>query len=320
MQPRYERSFSDVWVSPSSWAGDAMHKIALIPELVGTPGPGIVIYGDDEIPTNEQLRRCGFFVPRYMGPVPNAHFMEQMPNLEICQLLTAGFDYAVQYLPAGVTLCNAKGVHDASTSELAIGLILASLRGIDSAARDMLTDTWDHRPHMSLADRHVLVIGTGGVGRAIHDRLLPFEVAVTMMGRSSRDGIATVDQLPVLLPQSDIVVIAVPLDDSTRHLVDAGFLARMPDGSLLVNVSRGAVADTEAIVNEAGRLRFALDVTDPEPLPPEHPLWSAPGVLITPHLGGNTSAFIPRARRLVLEQCERWSAGKPLEAVVSPVP
>jgi phosphoglycerate dehydrogenase-like enzyme len=150
--------------------------------------------------------------------------------------------------------------------------------------------------------------------------LLPFEVEITMMGRSSRDGIATVDQLPVLLPQSDIVVIAVPLDDSTRHLVDAGFLAQLPDGSLLVNVSRGAVADTEAIVNEAGRLRFALDVTDPEPLPPEHPLWSAPGVLITPHLGGNTSAFIPRARRLVLEQCERWSAGKPLEAVVSPVP
>lgn len=296
-----------------------MQKIALIPELVGTPGPGVVIYGDDQTPTDDQLQSCGFFVPHYMGPQPNAHLMQQMPNLEVCQLLTAGFDYAVQYLPAGVTLCNAKGVHDASTSELAIGLILASLRGIDDAARDMRTGTWDHRPHPSLADRRVLVIGTGGVGRAIHDRLLPFEVSIRMMARTSRDGIATPDQLPALLPQCDIVVIAVPLDDSTRGLVDAGFLAQMRDGALLVNVSRGAVADTDAILAEAGRLRFALDVTDPEPLSPDHPLWSAPGVLITPHLGGNTSAFIPRARRLVLGQFGRWSSGQPLDAIVSRV-
>jgi len=293
-----------------------MEKIALIPELVGTPGPGIVIYGDDETPSDEQLEACGFFVPHYMGPKPNADLMARMPNLEVCQLLTAGFDYAVTYLPDGVTLCNARGVHDASTSELAVGLILASLRGIDESARAMTTGSWVHRPHLSLADRRVLVIGTGGVGRAIHDRLLPFEVTIRMMARTSRDGIAAPDQLPVLLPQCDIVVIAVPLDDSTRHMVNGAFLAQMRDGALLVNVSRGAVADTEAILAEAGRLRFALDVTDPEPLPPDHPLWSSPDVLITPHLGGNTSAFIPRARRLVLEQFARWSTGAPLDAVV----
>jgi phosphoglycerate dehydrogenase-like enzyme len=223
----------------------------------------------------------------------------------------------VQYLPDGVTLCNAKGVHDASTSELAVGLILASLRGIDDAARAMTSGSWDHRPHAALADRRVLIIGTGGVGRAIHDRLLPFEVTIRIVARTSRDGIASPDQLPVLLPQCDIVVIAVPLDDSTRYLVNAEFLSLMKDDSLLVNVSRGAVADTEAILAEAGRLRFALDVTDPEPLPPDHPLWSSPDVLITPHLGGNTSAFIPRARRLVLEQFGRWANGMPLDAVVS---
>lgn len=294
-----------------------MNKIALIPELVGTPGPGIVIYGDDETPTGEQLESCGFFVPHYMGPQPNAHLMQRMPRLEACQLLTAGFDYAVQYLPAGVTLCNAQGVHDASTSELAVGLMLASLRGIDGAARSMATGTWDHRPHASLADRRVLVIGAGGVGRAIHDRLLPFEVSIRMMARTSRDGIASPEQLQTLLPQADVVVIAVPLDGSTRGMVDARFLSQMRDGALLVNVSRGGVAETEAILREVGRLRFALDVTDPEPLPADHPLWSSAGVLITPHLGGNTSAFVPRASRLVAEQLVRWQSGAPLECVVS---
>lgn len=294
-----------------------MNKIALIPEVVGRSGPGIVIYGDDETPSDDLLRSCGFFVPHYMGPQPNAHLMAHMPNLEICQLLTAGFDYALPLVPTGVTLCNAQGVHDASTSELAMGMILASLRGIDDAARNMATGTWDHRPHVSLADRRVLVIGTGGVGRAVHDRLLPFEVSVRMMARSARDGIASPEQLPVLLPQCDIVVIAVPLDDSTRGMVDAEFLSRMRDGALLVNVSRGAVADTDAILSEAGRLRFALDVTDPEPLPPDHPLWSAPDVLITPHLGGNTTAFIPRAGRLVAEQVARWQSGATVDFVVN---
>jgi phosphoglycerate dehydrogenase-like enzyme len=180
----------------------------------------------------------------------------------------------------------------------------------------MATGTWDHHPHVSLADRRVLVIGAGGVGRAIHDRLLPFEVSIRMMARTSRDGIATLDQLPALLPQCDIVVIAVPLDASTRHLVDTAFLSRMRDGALLVNVSRGAVVDTQAVLAEAGRLRFALDVTDPEPLPPDHPLWSSPDVLITPHLGGNTSAFIPRARKLITEQVTRWQSGARVECVV----
>jgi len=294
-----------------------MDKIALIPDLVGTPGPGIVIYGDDEILAEELLGACGFFVPHYMGPQPNAHLMARMPNLEVCQLLTAGFDYAQPFVPSGVTLCNARGVHDASTSELAVGMILASLRGIDDAARSMTSGTWDHRPHVSLADRRVLIIGAGGVGRAIHDRLLPFEVSIRMVARTSRDGIASLDQLSTLLPQCDVVVIAVPLVDSTRGLVDAAFLARMRDGALLVNVARGPVADTEAILAEAGRLRFALDVTDPEPLPPDHPLWSSPDVLITPHLGGNTSAFVPRATRLVSEQVARWQSGRAVEHVVT---
>jgi phosphoglycerate dehydrogenase-like enzyme len=115
-----------------------------------------------------------------------------------------------------------------------------------------------------------------------------------------------------------VVVLTVPLDDSTRGLVDADFLAALPDGALVVNVARGAVVDTEALVAEltAGRLLAALDVTDPEPLPPGHPLWSAPGVLLSPHVGGATSAFRPRAVRMLQEQLSRLSTGEPPQGIV----
>lgn len=293
-----------------------MDLIALVPELVATAAPGVVIYGETEEISVEVVESCGFFVPHYMGPKPNLSLSQRMPRLEVCQLLTAGFDVADLIVPPEVTMCNAPGVHDASTSELAVGMVLASLRGIDDAARDMDAGLWNNRAHLSLADRRVLIIGSGGVGRAIHDRLLPFEVEIRMVARSARDGIAGIDQLPTLLPQCDIVIVAIPLDESTRGMVNAEFLRLMTDGALLVNVSRGAVADTSAIIAETGRLKFALDVTDPEPLPSEHPLWRCSNVLITPHLGGRTSGFVPRARRLVREQVARWFAGEPLQGVI----
>ena len=146
--------------------------------------------------------------------------------------------------------------------------------------------------------------------------LLPFECDVTVVGRTARPGVLGVEDLPRLLPEYDVVVLAVPLDESTRGMVDAEFLARMRDGALIVNIARGAVADTDAMLAEAGRLRFALDVTDPEPLPADHPLWRAPGVLISPHVGGNTTAFLPRIGRLVRDQILRWESGAPLLNVV----
>jgi len=140
-----------------------------------------------------------------------------------------------------------------------------------------------------------------------------------MVGRSSRPGVHAAADLPDLLRGADIVVLAVPLDESTRGLVGTGFLARMRDRALLVNVARGPVVDTDALVAavSSGRIRAALDVTDPEPLPPGHPLWSLPDVLISPHVGGNTSAFLPRARRLVDEQLRRFAGGRPLEHIVA---
>lgn len=275
-------------------------------------------------PPDEMLAGARFYVPPYMGAPADLALMARMPALEVCQTLTAGYDNVLPHLPGGVVLCNAGGVHDASTAELALGLILASLRGIDEFARAQPSGEWRHGRRSSLADRRVLVVGNGGVGRAVRARLEPFEVDVTVASRTPRPEadppVHGMDRLPALLAHAEVVVLAVPLDDRTRGLVDTDFLAGMPDGALVVNVSRGPVVDTDALLAETstGRLRAALDVTDPEPLPPDHPLWRAPGVLISPHVGGNTTAFLPRARRMVAAQLRRWDAGEPLEHVVRP--
>lgn len=177
---------------------------------------------------------------------------------------------------------------------------------------------WVHDRRSSLVDRNVLIIGAGGVGQAIAHRLIPFGAGVTLVARSQRTGVVASSELPSLLPEADIVVLAVPLNMHTSGLDDESFLSRMREGSLLVNVARGGVVDTQALVRHAqqGRIRAALDVTDPEPLPPEHPLWRIPGVLISPHVGGDTSAFLPRARALVEQQISRWRSKDPLMHVV----
>lgn len=261
----------------------------------------------------------GFYVPPYMGPRATMENIAALPGLQVVQLLTAGYESALPFLPPGVVLCNAAGVHDASTAELSVGLILASLRGIDDFARAMPQGQWLYSRRQALADSRIVVVGAGGVGRAIARRLTPFEVEITMVGRSAREGVAAITELPGLLPASDIVVVAVPLDDSTRGLVDDAFLSSMKPGALLVNVSRGPVVDTAALLDHASRgaIRAALDVTDPEPLPPDHPLWTTPGVLISPHVGGNSSAFLPRARVLVADQLARWASGESLRNVVA---
>lgn len=242
----------------------------------------------------------------------------RMPKLRVVQTLTAGYEHVLPYLPAGVTLCNAGRLHDASTAELAVTLMLASQRGVPDFVRGQDAGQWRHRRWRSLADSTVLILGYGGIGAAVERRLAGFEVEVLRVARAAREGTAGVTELPDLLPRADVMVVCVPLTDQTRGMVDADFLARMPDGALLVNVARGAVVDTDALAAEvtAGRLRAALDVTDPEPLPPGHPLWTAPGVLLSPHVGGNSTAFVPRARTLIVDQLRRFAAGEPLHHVV----
>lgn len=279
---------------------------------------------DPGAPVPAQIDEVTVWVPPYTSAAADLALMAQMPSLQTVQALTAGVDAYLPHLPDGVTLCNAAGVHDASTAELAVGLTLASLRHLDEFARAMPEGRWAYGRHESLADKRVLIVGFGSIGRAIARRLDGFECEVTAVARTVRvvDGIVVhpVADLPDLLPRADVVILILPLTEATRRMVDAGFLARMPDGALLVSIARGPVVDTGALLAEcaSGRLRAALDVTDPEPLPADHPLWHTRGVLISPHVGGNTSAFLPRARRLVADQLRRLDAGKPLANVVVP--
>lgn len=251
-----------------------------------------------------------------------------LESLQAVQIQSAGYEQFVDGLPDGVLLCNAAGVHDASTAELAVALTLASVREFPELLAAQADSRWEPlRIRPSLADRSVLVVGYGRIGQAIARRLQPFEVTIAAVASRARPGdglvekVHGIDELPELIGRHDVVVVIVPLTDSTRRLVDAGLLARMRDGALLVNVSRGPVVDTDALTAEcaSGRLRAALDVTDPEPLPPGHPLWTTPGVIITPHIGGATQAMRPRAVALVRRQVEAMLAGAPLDNVVAGV-
>lgn len=266
-------------------------------------------------------------VPPYAG-MTSAKFMRltSCTQLQAVQLVTAGYENALPHLPPGVRLANGAGIHDTSTAELALTLALSSLRGIPEAIRNAEHGTWASMAgRRSLADRRVLILGYGSIGRAIAQRLLPFEARLTAVASRVRDGdelvdrIHGVEELDQLLPQQDVVIIVVPLTDATRHLVDSHFLASLPDGALLVNVARGGVVDTDALINEcrSGRLAAALDVTDPEPLPVGHPLWNTPGVLVTPHVGGDSTAFEPRALRFLRHELTRFASDRELTHVVA---
>jgi phosphoglycerate dehydrogenase-like enzyme len=296
-------------------------------ELEGLPEGPVYRYwsGQEEYPGDPDA--CAFYVVPYLRPGAVAtRPMAEMTSLRVVQTLSAGIDHVepgLASLPGGVQVCNARGVHDASTAELTLALILAQFRGIPDFVRAQEKGEWRNGFRPALADRTVLIVGYGAIGSAVEDRLVPFEPArVVRVARSARTTargpVHPLSELPRLLPDADVVVLLTPLTEATRHLVDAGFLARMKDGALLVNVARGPVVDTKALLAEVetGRIMAALDVTDPEPLPPGHPLWTAPGVLITPHVGGPTSAFAPRAKRLLVDQLSRFADGRPLRNVM----
>jgi phosphoglycerate dehydrogenase-like enzyme len=259
-------------------------------------------------------------VPPYLGDRSRLARLADLPELRLVQTLTAGYEDVLAYLPDGVALANAAGVHDASTAELAVGLTIAALRGIPAHVRRQERGVWEPTFGRSLADRRVLLIGYGGVGAAVARRLEGFECAVTLVASQARAGVHAVDALPQLLPDHDVVILTVPLTDATTGLVDAAFLAALPDGALVVNVARGGVVVTDALLAEVGRGRIhaAVDVIDPEPLPAGHPLWSEPGFLMTPHIGGASSAFRPRALALIGELLQGLVAGRPDQHIVVP--
>jgi len=273
----------------------------------------------DEGPATGEATRAQVWVPRTSGAsIPDNGFLDALPNLRLVQLLSAGAEKFVGRLPEGVVLCNARGAHTPATAEWAVTATLAAQRGIPFFVREQEAGRWSFGTHRSLVGARVLVVGAGDIGQTIGRMLAGFDVDLTYVARTARDGVRSTAELPELLPHTDVVILVVPVTPETRGLVDADFLAAMPDGALLVNAARGVVVDTDALVGEltSGRLRAALDVTEPEPLPAGHPLWSAPGLLLTPHVGGEVPQTGERAAVTVVDQLRRILAGEPLVNVV----
>ena len=284
--------------------------------LADLPVEPLVWSGEDAAP--DGLDRVEFLVPRYMAGPPPADSLAGLPNLRVVQLLSAGYETWLPLIPDGVQLCNGRGIHGASTAELAIGGLIALLRQLPRFHDDQLAGRWQRRRTDSLDGRQVLVLGAGDIGGRVAAAVTALGAEATVVARTPRPGVRTLDEVNGLLPEQDVVVVALPHTDETDRLVGAAFLARLPDGACLVNVARGAIVDTDALVAElgTGRLRAFLDVTDPEPLPDGHPLWTAPNVLITPHVGGGTHGWEDRSARLVHDQVARYLAGEPLQNVV----
>jgi phosphoglycerate dehydrogenase-like enzyme len=282
--------------------------------------PGVIHAPTDGIaPAAADLDSIEFYVPRYMGGPQAIAMVPQMKSLKVIQSPNAGVDDVLKIRPDGVILCNAAGVHDASTAELAVALAIASRRGFASFASQQHAQHWLHERMPSLADSKIAIVGFGNIGKTIVKMLSGFEVTVTPFSKSGRDGSLTFDKFDSLLPTFDVIILIVPLTDQTHHLMNSERLAAMKDGAALINVARGAVVDTDALIRElnSGRITAGLDVTDPEPLPDGHPLWSAQNVIITPHVGGDSEAFTSRGRQLVEEQLARFASGQPLLHIVA---
>jgi phosphoglycerate dehydrogenase-like enzyme len=281
-------------------------------------GVEVVVWAMDEPSPRPRL---DIVVPPYMGQESRYWRLEGV-EVGLVQGQSIGYEGVAEQLPAGVPFANAATVHETSTAELAVALTLAVQRQLDLFAINGRDGRWAPVFAESLADRRVLVLGYGGVGKAVAARLRPFEVEIVAVASRARDedGIHVhgVDELHDLLPTADIVVLTLPGGDATRHIIDDAALSALPDGALVVNVGRGSLIDTEALVShvERGRIRAGLDVTDPEPLSSDHPLWNAPGVLIAPHVGGASTAMRPRIAALLRRQIAHLVAGEPLENVV----
>jgi phosphoglycerate dehydrogenase-like enzyme len=259
-----------------------------------------------------------FWVPPFLSGMDSTKLAASMRGLRVVQLLTAGADAWIGRLAPDVTLCDARGAHDAPTAEWVVAAILSSLRRFDLFARAQADHRWSYAeaaPTDELAGKRVLIVGAGSIGTALAARLAPFEVELTYVARSSRPGVHGVDELPALLPDADIVVLLIPLTEQTRGLVDRRFLGAMRDGALLVNAARGPVADPAALIAElaTGRISAALDVTHPEPLPADDPLWAMPNVLITPHVAASVRGMRRRCYGLVGRQLRRYVAGVELD-------
>jgi len=301
-----------IWV-PTEEVADA---------LVGLPGLMVELVNPDDggqpgLPAS--AAQVEFYVPPFFPRPASIAAMRQMPRLRVVQTMTAGIDLLRPHIPDGAVLCNARGVHNAGTAEWVVAAILASIRRFPYFAAEQAAARWSFRFTSCLAGKTVLIVGYGSIGAAVERRLSGFDVTVRRVARRARDGVHPIDELPTLLPGAHVVVLLAPVTTETIGMVNAAFLARMKDGALFVNAARGSLVVTADLCDElrSGRLSAALDVTDPEPLGPDHPLWAMPNVLITPHVAGSTPVSGRSALTFVRDQVERFCQGKPLLNVIT---
>jgi phosphoglycerate dehydrogenase-like enzyme len=264
---------------------------------------GITLLGPKTAPLDSDLiSEVTFYAPAYMSGLAGLEPSRKMPKLRYLQMPNAGYDETHPYRREGLDICNARGVHDVSTAELALALTLSSLRGLDDFILAQQDGKWLTGTRPSLAYKKVALVGYGSIGKKIARMLEPFDVELVAFTRSGGDGTTSMEQFDAMLPSFDVVILIIPANADSIGLMNKQRLSALKDGALLVNVARGVIVETDALVAQlqSGRIRAALDVTDPEPLPGDHPLWKAPGLIISPHVGGNSSAF-PRGMRNLLE-------------------
>jgi phosphoglycerate dehydrogenase-like enzyme len=281
------------------WANDAEALGPLPPgvELVDGPGPDVE-----------------FLIPRWT----ESHALDELPGLKVIQLLSAGVDWIVDRVPEGVTLCSARGARDRAMGEWIAAAILAEVKHTRPFAIAQGRREWRPMTLHDAAGLRILVVGFGSIGHAVQQMLAAFECEIVGVARRARDGVHGVDELPALLGEFDVVVNLLPATEQTEGLFGARELGLLRDDALYINAGRGATTDTDALVAElrSKRIRAVLDVVEPEPLPAEHPLWTAPNVMISPHCAGDTPAADQASWELAARQLRRYVAGEPLENVV----
>lgn len=244
--------------------------------------------------------------------------MRGAKRLEYVQAQSAGVDGIIGSVPPGVMLCSVRGAYDELMAELLMAGILGAYKELPHYVNAQQAGSWEPKLVRVLRGSTVLFVGYGSIAQCLERHLAPFDVSVRKVARTARGDVSSLAELPELLPSADVVVLLTPLTDETRGLVDAGFLGRMKPGALLVNGARGACVDTGALLDAARDrgIRAFLDVTDPEPLPAGHPLWSAPGVFITPHVGSHVADNPERCFRVVRANLNTWvSGGQPANRV-----
>jgi phosphoglycerate dehydrogenase-like enzyme len=265
---------------------------------------------DGELPA--EAAEAEVLIPPFLAGKRAVPLVDKLPELRLVQLLSAGAEVWLGRLPEGVALSTCRGAHGGSTAEWVVAVLLSFYRHLPYFLDAQRDRRWAFQVTDTLQDKRVLIVGAGDLGHQLARRLAPFDVTTTVVGRTARDGVHGEDELPGLLGSHDAVVLVVPLTSDTTGMVDAKFLSRMADGAILVNAARGPVVDTDALVAElrTGRLRAALDVTDPEPLPADHPLWSVDGLLLTPHVAGSCTGREKRAYGVAAAEVARFVRGE----------